>query len=330
MNGKGALLTFSDETASDFLKDAEFQFLDESSGAGLNETALEPSSAQSISSAKPSSPSTGSSASRQGYPDTSSPSSSGSLPRTVTVSTAEELVNAIDSDTTILLNDGVYNLSSISRGAFSTNKKYWETVYDGKQLFIQQVNNLTIQGASPNCQIIVTPRYANVLSFSNCTNIKIMNITAGHTPAGECMGGVFWFDKCTDVQIDNCRMYGCGTDGLYLEKVRNMRVTNSSVYECTNSIMYVLDSYDILFYNCTFRDTDVYDQLVTITGTQEFRIDNCRFNDNRSSDTGMFYVLDSTGIVVKDSAFNRNTAKYLDDSGLVSFQSNEYSGNSFD
>ena len=42
------------------------------------------------------------------------------------------------------------------------------------------------------------------------------------------------------------------------------------------------------------------------------------------------YVLDSTGIVVKDSAFNRNAAKYLDDSGLVSFQGNEYSGNSFD
>jgi len=263
---------------------------------------------------------------------TITPKPTNSGPKTITVSSAQAFVNAIGSNTTIILKDGTYNLSAISQsGALSTNDKYWESVDDGKQLHLQRISNLTIQAASSNCKIIVSPRYANVLTFSNCSNIKITGITAGHTTGGECMGGVFYFEDTTGVQITNCHMYGCGTEGLTLYNVRNMQVNNSTIYQCTSDIMSVSDSYNITFTNCIFRDTICdADYAVSITGTQNFIIDKCQFNNlkiysDEFSDGDMFSVEDSSGIYIKNSSFNSNIFDNLDPSGIISFQNDTYS-----
>jgi len=160
--------------------------------------------------------------------------------KTITASTAEEFVDAIGSNTIILLSNGIYNLSETHQGGFPTDEKYWEDVYDGKKLVIRGVHNLTIKGESPDCKIVVDPRDAAILSFLNCTDITIENVTAGHTiQSGPCEGGVLHFEDCSDIQIVNTQLFGCDAYGLYFNSVKNAKVENSSIYECTSEIMAV-------------------------------------------------------------------------------------------
>lgn len=255
----------------------------------------------------------------------------------ITVSTAEEFVNAIGSNTTIILAEGEYNLSEIARGPLSSKDKYWNRVHDGQELIIENVTNLTIQGASPDCRIVVEPRYANVLKFMHCDNIKIENITAGHTPEeGTCSGGVFYFSDCSDIQISNSHMFGCGAFGLSLFDVKGVNVENSSIYECTTGIMRIGDSENITFTNCIFRDTEFSFDAVSISNTTNLTFDHCQFNNNRARFpdsypyTAMFYADRSSELVAKNTSFIDNHAEFFDWAGLISFENNTYAGNSFD
>ena len=251
--------------------------------------------------------------------------SSNQEPKTITVSTAEEFVDAIGSNTTIMLSNGVYNLSEARQGGFSTSEKAWMEVYDGNKLVIQGVHNLTIKGESPGCQIITDPRYAEVLSFSNCAGITIENITVGHTvQSGPCEGGVLYFGDCSDILLINTHMFGCGTYGLYFYDVSGAKIENSSIYDCTVEIMYVESCHDISFADCAFRDTA---GEVNIEETKNVTIDHCQFINLECKQ--LFYVEDSSEIVVKNSSFTNNAAEALDPSRLIRFESNTFTGNSF-
>ena len=246
-------------------------------------------------------------------------------PKTIAVSTAEAFVDAIDSNTTIILSSGVYNLSQVRQDTFATGKVSWEDVYDGRQLVINDIHNLTIQGESSDCQIHVDPRYADVLSFFDCTGITIENITFGHTIQSEpCEGRVLCFENCSDIQLINTHMFGCGTDGLCLDGVIGATIENSSIYDCTVELLYITDCHDITFTNCVFRDTT---GEFNIEGTDNVTIDRCRFTDLTCAQ--LFYVGNSTEIVVKNSSFTNNFAKALDPSELIRFENNTYAKNSF-
>jgi len=158
----------------------------------------------------------------------------------VVVASAEEFIKAIGPNRKIILKPGEYNLSQLPKG--NTNNEYvtWEEVYDGHELVIRNISNLTIVGSEKGTtEIIVEPRYANVLNFINAENINVSNITIGHTPQGECAGGVFYFENSANIEISNSNLYGCGTEGLKLFGVTNLKLIDSKIYECSNGIMFV-------------------------------------------------------------------------------------------
>ena len=97
-------------------------------------------------------------------------------------------------------------------------------------------------------------------------------------------------------------MYGCGTEGLALYDVSDMKVTNSTIYECTLSIMHMYGGRNIAFENCAFRDNQEY-YLVSVFGTENVTFLNCEFTFN--SGQQMFNVNDTT-ISVSNSAFRGN------------------------
>jgi len=257
--------------------------------------------------------------------------SSNRPPTIVSVSTAEELVSAIGSNTTILLSDGVYHLSELNQGAFSTGDKAWREVGDGKELWIMNVHNLTLKGESPDCRIVVSPRDAEVLTFLNCTGITIENITAGHTlQPGACDSGVFYFEDCADIRINNTHMYGCGSYGLEFNRVSDASVENSSVYECIAQLITLTSSRRISFVDCTFRDAELYAGMI-MEDVENATIDHCQFTHIRTvyPDGSLFDVTDSSGIVVKNSSFTDNTAGDIDPSRLIRFENSAFTGNAF-
>ena len=251
---------------------------------------------------------------------------SGLEPKTITVSTAQEFVDAIGSNTTILLSDGVYNLSETNQDGFATDEKYWGDVRDGKELCIRNVYNLIIKGESPDCQIVVDPRDAEVLTFLQCAGITIENITAGHTiQSGVCDSGVLYFEDCSDIRVINTHMFGCGKYGLSFTSVNDVKVENSSIYECTYGIMDVLSCNNIAFTDCVFRDTD---GGAAIEETRNITFDRCQFA-NLDNDV-LFYVQDCLDIIVQNSSFINNTAEDLHTSEHVRFINNTFTGNAFD
>lgn len=248
----------------------------------------------------------------------------------ITVGTAEELISALGSNRRILLKEGVYNLTTVDPGYVSPSV-YSSERPDGPELFLDGVHNLTIQGAGDEqSEIVVEPRYANVMNFQNCSNISIVNIKAGHTEDGMCSGGVFLFDNCTGIQIDDTQMYGCGTLGLILNKVTDVKVTGSTIYGCTSGIMNIQGSSNVLLKECVFRDNTAYDLMIGVEHTSGLTFDSCSFLRNTNA-SAMFYLSGCENIAIENTEFIDNDVENLVERGELAVDaSSQFKNNMFD
>ena len=120
---------------------------------------------------------------------------------TVTVTTADEFLAAVAPDTEIIVDAELIDWST-ANGYGTANGEYyrWEDPFDGPELIITGVSNLTIRGAGEDHTVNVlsaVPRYAYVVMFENCSNIHVKGLTVGHTEEpGSCRGGVLGFRRC--------------------------------------------------------------------------------------------------------------------------------------
>ncbi len=101
----------------------------------------------------------------------------------VEVFTVDEFLDAIAPNTEIILATGEYNLTRATGYSRSNSAYYhWEGGYDGYELVITDVENLSIVGGDPNAVTISTePRYANVLRFDNVDGVTLSDLVVGHT-----------------------------------------------------------------------------------------------------------------------------------------------------
>lgn len=171
------------------------------------------------------------------------------------VSTVDEFLAAIGSDTTIYLDAELFRLDEASDyGAYGSECYYWTEEYDGPQLVISGVKNLRIIGGTERCEIQAVPRYANVLSFYNCEDIVLSGFTAGHIEAGYCSGGVLYFDSCMNVKIDECHLYGCGIIGLWTYGCAGFIVTDTEIYDCSSNAVSMFNTDNVQFDACYIHD----------------------------------------------------------------------------
>lgn len=152
----------------------------------------------------------------------------------VTVTTPDEFLAAVAPDREIVVDAELLDWSKAT-GYGKTNGEYysWSETFDGVELTITGVSNLTIRGAGDNT-LSAVPRYANVLVFVNCEGLHIQDLTVGHTQEpGNCTGGVLAFRNCQDVLVENCGLFGCGTLGVIGENSKDMQIVNNEIYECS-------------------------------------------------------------------------------------------------
>jgi len=202
----------------------------------------------------------------------------------VEVSTAEELLGAISPNATITLEAGQYDVSTL----FGLESPYIQWKYDSydlneKTLVISGVNNLTLQ-AAPGAEVeIVTPwRFAEVLSFSNCSDISLIGIKAGHTVTGdyECDEGVVSFNNCTNITVENCYFYGCGSVGINMSHCRGVSIKDTIITDCSRAALIIDNSKDIEFSNCRLIDNRAYQYVVCIDNSAIIFID-CKISGNK-------------------------------------------------
>jgi len=186
----------------------------------------------------------------------------------IEVTTVEELVRAISSNTSIVLKAGLYDISTVV--GFESPYIEWQTniyIPDEKTLLISGVENLTLQ-AAPGAEVeLVTPyRYAEILAFSDCHNINLIGIKAGHTITGdyECDAGVVSFENCSNINIEDCHFYGCGSVGISMSGCSKALITNTIIDDCSRAALIIDDSHDIEFSHSKFINNRAYQYVICI------------------------------------------------------------------
>lgn len=177
----------------------------------------------------------------------------------VRVHTPDEFLAAIAPNTEIIVDAPLLDWSTATGyGTGSGDYYYWSEAFDGPELTITDISNLTIRGAGEERSANVlsaVPRYANVLTFENCSSIYITGLTAGHTrEPGSCMGGVLCFQNSQDILVENCGLFGCGTLGVKGYSSRDLQVVNNEIYECSVGGVEFTNCDDVNVDGNTFRD----------------------------------------------------------------------------
>lgn len=233
------------------------------------------------------------------------------------VATATELFRAIGPNRVIRLTGTEYQLTECADLPEAKNPYVkWEATYEGPQLAVAGVSNLTIQGAgNAPAHLVIEPRVAFVIHFINARNVTVENVRAGHREPGGCQGGVLYFEASENVRVRQSILYGCGTEGVRLQEVKGFSCEETTITDCSYYIMTLLDSTDVTFARSHFTDNAEFDGI-RIVRCGNVLFDGCEIRRNGGNTSryllnGLFCVFNSDGVKVKDSVIEDNTADYF-------------------
>jgi hypothetical protein len=232
----------------------------------------------------------------------------------VTVSTTDELIAAIGSNKRILLEPGIYDLSKAAPGIDRTDGLVgWEAVPDGKELNIQGISNLTIEGLGRDrVEIRTAPRYAYIMNFRNVSNITLRNIVAGHEPQEYmCDAGVLKFTDSSNIRISDSDLYGCGSMGLELRNVKELSFNNSIIRECSLRAIQIYDSEAIRFTGSRIINHPAYSNIILLSGSKDIVFKDCELANNNSFEWSFVESGSCLGVEFDGCYFSNNSPFYV-------------------
>jgi hypothetical protein len=256
----------------------------------------------------------------------------------INVKDEEELLRAIGSDKTIVLEPKDYIISNVKK--FKSDFIEWDKEFDGYQIVIKNLKNLRIFGDKNNkSRIIVEPQYADVLIFKNISYMNISNIIAGHAPKrGSCVGKVLSFYDSDNICLNNSILFGSGTEGLFLENVNYFDFKYSIIEECTQGIITILNSKNILFKESIFRNNELWGTL-NVEFFSNVRLKNCIFKRNHCEfidekfDLFLRSLIDvssDSNVIIDNSKFIENKVEFLaNNDKYIEFNNIELLNNTF-
>ncbi|MCR4602752.1 MAG: right-handed parallel beta-helix repeat-containing protein [Prevotella sp.] len=157
---------------------------------------------------------------------------------------------------------------------------FWEPVYDGNTIIVNGLSNINIRGAhDDDAFLIASPRYADVLCFVDCQNVVIDNFILGHEDTGDCVGDVLVLQKCKNIEVSNCSLFGCGVNGLTLDNATNITVSKTKIYGCSNWGVMIADAK-----NVTMKECEIYNNGMGVTANESCEnviFDKCKFYSNK-------------------------------------------------
>lgn len=236
----------------------------------------------------------------------------------VTVSNAKDFLKAIKDNTVIVLKPGVYDVTEALQAANMPSLKdahlesakgvFGSLEGDGQELSIRHISNLTIKSENPakRAQIVCRPRYAMVMNFHYCDNIKLENVIAGHTPEpGYCSGSVLGFTRCKGIEVNHADLYGCGTYGFELADCDSVSFRNCCIHDCTYGCVTIASSKNINIADTIFKDCREFTMFGIYNSSAHFT--GCSFERLN----GKFISADNSKIVMENCLFDINAANSL-------------------
>lgn len=229
----------------------------------------------------------------------------------VTVSTVEELVEAIQDRTKVILKGGEYNFSSLDDTEIQNPKLDAISYYDEPAEYtIKDLHNFCIEAANGEKVVVSTASpYGKVLAFEGCDNITVRGLTCGHeVEPGYCTGSVIYLSETNNVMIDDCHLYGSGTYGVEAHNSRALHVEGTELFDCTYGLL-ELDNVNVArFQECTFRDSKEYN-MFSFQDCYNILLQDCLISGNHS-DAGYFPFIsapNSYKVLFKNCEFRENT-----------------------
>lgn len=178
---------------------------------------------------------------------------------TVTVSTAAELIRVIAPDAHIILKPGDYNFSALTEEEIGECGRYAgpDSLANG-EITIYNAPGLTLEAEeSGSVRLITENGYADVMTLTLCDGAVLKGLILGHEiEKGDCDADVLRIDTCEDVCVEDCGLFGCGSNGIWAENAGGLTVTGTDIYECTSSIFSLVDTGEAVFDGCRFYDND--------------------------------------------------------------------------
>ncbi|MHB8280260.1 MAG: right-handed parallel beta-helix repeat-containing protein [Candidatus Humimicrobiaceae bacterium] len=246
-----------------------------------------------------------------------------------------EFIKSIGSNREIILTPKKYDLSNFDY--LRREPIFHEKVFDGKELIIKNIENLTIISNEEKSEILVCDTYANVLTFRDSSNIALKNVIFGHSnKPGECLGGVLKFEKCSNVIINDSILFGSGTEGLSLYNVDNFNFSNSTIKNCTQGIMSIAESRNVNFRNSFFENNQIALYGVAISDFSFVEFIDCKFIDNYSWDESdlikneLISTSINSDVLIKNSQIIKNYVDSLiEEPRLLNLENVIIEGNKF-
>ena len=255
----------------------------------------------------------------------------------LTVSTVDALLENLGPDRTIRLAAGSYDFSQASDyGVLDTGSPYyrWLDVGDGYELVLHDLSGLTIEGAGIDVSLLCTePRYADVVSFRSCTDVKLCELTVGHTEeVGACAGGVLDYLDCRGCSVYEVSLYGCGILGISATHCRELTAERTEIYDCSQGAVWLRHCEGVYLNECTIHwneawnllsvwdckgfcaantvfDSNTAASLLYCVNSEQAGLYGCRVSNNRFMGDSMF-LLDNADPVVDRCAFTGNDGRF--------------------
>ena len=230
--------------------------------------------------------------------------------KVIPVSNVREFLEAIGPDRTIQMKAGTYRLELTDAG----DRKFleWEKAFDGYQLKLRNLSNLTILGVDKEpAKLLIKPSYAYVLTLSKCQNIRLANLTLGHSPEpGACTGGGVRLDNCKTIVLNKLDLFGCGTDGLNLTDVEALTLTDSTIHDCTVGAVWASGCTKLRFTNSNFFDNKGFDTFFAFLNSADVYLDKCLIRSNSNEPvvmaSSLFQVGPRSVVLLKDCRIEKN------------------------
>lgn len=211
------------------------------------------------------------------------------------VKNGQEFVNALGSNRTIIVTRPIDITDYVPR-------------WPSKDDLIQGYDNLTIKGQNGKVKIYVRDGSVEVMTIRDCYNLKLENLILGHDDVPDCGQGVLYYTSCSDCEIKNCDLYGCGFEGLVCEGCTNFKVNNTVIHDCYASLVILNRCQYMTFTGCTLRDSDIDCGISTDSNCGSIVFSNCTLSDKRREGNGSLFDLDSE-ITLKNCTVNWSGAK---------------------
>jgi len=169
-------------------------------------------------------------------------------------------------------------------------------------VIVSGLRNLRILGAKNGGTELVTAGGDAVLTFSNCFNIDLRQLTI--RVESTATGAVLSLVNTTNVLVRDCALSGVAATGLSLRESARVNLRNCAVLNCGAGILSAEESrnvrieesrftrnegprgfdlrrfFDLRLANCEFAENTFQTELVGLFGGG-VRIEDCRFTDNR-------------------------------------------------